>query len=309
LTTERPVSTAPVNLFEDGIAASLAQLRGQEQPETPTEEPAEPSDSPEYEPEEEEPEAEATAEVEEEPEETEPAPKAQRHSTAEWAQILIKEGEQRLSEIPPRLHAEVFSEYKRELTKQVSAQTQQVIAGQLRQEQALREYVANVDEHFATDPDGKLAWMENDPNARNYLEGKRYLAQVASRAPEEHVAAISALQQRSERQYARLTGFPDQQAELATRAQQGRYPSTEEGMAQLEQDVDTYLAEAARGNVGRTQQNGTGTPTRTARRPLVTGGSGPKPASATPDISKIKDPYELMTMGVEQQSRRLRATR
>ncbi len=78
-------------------------------------------------------------------------------------------------------------------------------------------------------------------------------------------------------------------------------------MAQLTDDVDTLMGEALRGNAGKTQQNGTGAPSRTARRPLVTGGTGPKPASSTgPDISKIKDPYELMTLGVEQQSRRLR---
>lgn len=317
----KPVSTNPSNLFADGIMADINGLRATTAP--PEETPPEPSDTPEFEPDaEQEPEEPEAPEGDEAPEEPgdepkpdeQPAaedkkPKAPQRTPQEWAAVLQQDGIKRLSEIPPRQHQEVVALYVKDLEAKARESERQTIANQLLQERNLAKFVYDVDAFYANDAEGqqnKLRWLQsNDPNARVYLDGKRYLESVQNQTPQQRVDAISTLQRRSERQWQRASGLDSIQQELAKRHEQGRYPATEEGLAQLEADVDQLLVDAAKGN--GTRPAVATTVNRTARRPVTGSGTGSRsvaPRTAPgPDISKIKDPAELMRIGVEQQSR------
>jgi len=246
-----------------------------------------------------------------------PKPKAPRRTAEEWGKTLAAEGLQHISQIPNALlrTPALLEAYGNERARAAAERTQATIAENLRHEDNLRRFVAEVDDHFADDPDGLLAWIKADPQGPVYANAQQYLAQSQQRTPEERVgaaAAAEALNERATRQYSRLGRFPDLQAELVRRQQEEKkYPATSEGMAQLERDVDELLEQGLSTAAGSARGNGAGPAgqppeRRRPARPLVSPGSSGAPARrGAPDVSNTNDPDELVSMGVTQGLRQL----
>lgn len=241
-------------------------------------------------------------------------PAKPKRTAAEWAQILAREGKQRLAEISPPEREAVLLEYAEIRAREASAQTQADISEQLRQRDATSQWIAQVDANFADDPDGKLAWLESDdPRVETYRLGKRWLAQLQTQPQEQQVAGFAALNQRARREYSRLEKFPVLQSELDARRTQNRYPATEGGVAQLQTDVDELLGRAATDGGNGTSgapDNGTRPARRSVARPLVTSagntGAVRQPSNAPRNVSEMTDPTELVAEGIRAGFRELR---
>lgn len=292
MTTERLESAD--NIFSDAIAASLAEIAPDDAPQPDPED----DDEGPFTELDEEPEADGPQE-QDEPDAEPEAAKPERHTADEWAEILAT-NPQRISEVPRRFIPDVYKASLAKREQEAATRVEARIAQQLQYERDLRRFVNAADENFEADPDGKLAWLQSgDPQAKLYIDGKAYLGQVDAQTPQQHVSAVASLTRDADREYGRLRDFPDLQKQLAARNSEGRYPPNAEGLARLREDVDSLLADAARGNAQRAQ-NGNGAPSRTARRPLVSGGTAPRRQPAGPDIEKINDPDQLFAMGMAQ---------
>lgn len=243
-----------------------------------------------------------------------PTPKGRR-SVEEWATFLATEGVSRVAEVPNAVlrDPKLLDAYAKEVSQRTAAATQAQIADQLQRQEQMRQFVAEVDQHFADDPDGKLDWIETDPRGQVYLQSKQYLAQIQGQTPQQRVeaaAAVQALSARSQRQYARLERWPELQQELVRRqSEEHRYPATEDGLAALERDVDELIERGYAGGSGAQTpaREGSQAPAAERRRPArpITGagGAGRSSQRDSRDISQINDPHELFAMGVQDAAR------
>ena len=225
----------------------------------------------------------------------------------EWAEVILRDGPQRFAEVPRKLQADVARTYGDLRAKQAAVDAQTVVADYYQRLQRAADAVARVDEHFAEDPDSKLAWLESDdPNAQVYVQLRNWTRQANSQPPQEQVAQVTALQQRALSQYERLKDYPEQQAELQSRAAQQRYSTSEDGVALLQADVDELLAQGIESRITkkaapakqRAAERHAGAQTRRAvPKPDVAPGRATR---ASPDISQINDPSELFAIGIRQ---------
>lgn len=242
-----------------------------------------------------------------------------KRTAAEWAEVIARDGVQRLAEVPRAEIQDVMAAYGEVKAQQAAVSTQTAIAESLRRQDELTGWVRNVDEHFDGDPDGKLAWMESlDPAVAQQVElyknGKRLLTRIEQQSHEERVSEVGGLNQRAEYQYKRLEGIPEAQAELLRRQQSGRYSGDPAvALDTLARDVDELMRQGY-GKGAPAQADGAASDDRAPRkrvaRPLVGSGisaSGMrrKPSNA-PDASTSNDPNELIAMGLADGMRQLR---
>ncbi len=262
---------------------------------------------------------EEPADEDEEPEASQDArePKVKR-TAAEWAEVIAKDGVQRLAEVPRAEIPAVMAAYGDVKAAQAAASTQTSIAESLRRQDELTTWVRSVDDHFDGDPDGKLAWMESlDPadaqQVELYKNGKRLLTRIERQSHEERVSEAGTLNQRAQREFTRLEGNTEAQAELLRRQNAGRYSGDPVvALDMLQRDVDELMKQGyGHGASGTTDGAATDQPARRRpARPLVGSGisaSGMrrKPQNA-PDASTSNDPNELIAMGLADGMRQLR---
>lgn len=315
---ERPAAQlpeTPESLVFGGIQAGIDGLTGQSPPQADEDEDAEDAPPADDETGDEpddgagESDEDETAESGEPPEGTKPT-RPQR-TAEEWRDVLLKEGAQRIANVPRAMQAEVIASYGEARARAAAAAAEANIANSLKNQERMRQFIEGVDKQFAEDPDGKLAWLESpDPNADLYRQAKRVLAQYEGVEPEERVRRTASYNERAQRQYDRLAKFPEAQAEVMKRLQSAPspYTATDEGMAALERDVDALLEE----NLTRSAGNGAGQgaqsgkpPARRPARPVVSPGQASRPAGKARDISKITDPDELFTVGIAEQMKQV----
>jgi hypothetical protein len=243
---------------------------------------------------------------------------ATKPSPAEWGRIVAADAA-RVAEVSNKaLRDPAFLQALREESARLAGTTvRQQLTEQLRTQENYRRFVFEVESHFDGDPDGLLAWIQTDPQGPVYTQAKQLAAAFEQQTPDERVAAADGLiqlNQRSVRQFERLSRFPELQAEIARRQEQEqRYPASEEGLAALERDVDELLergfTQRSGGDGGNGEQR-TAPPGRPrAARPMIGGGqAAPRgQRSRERDISKIDDPTELFSSGIGDGIRRQRS--
>ena len=177
--------------------------------------------------------------------------KPARHTDDEWAEIMLRDGPQRFAEVPRRLQSAVATKYGDLRARQAAQDAQTVVSDYFSRLRRAQDAVARVDDHFADDPDGKLAWIESGADGSDtYVQLRKWVRQANEQPQSEQVAQVQALQQRAQAQYARLADFPEQQAELQRRASEQRYGQSDEGVALLQSDVDALLREGVEAQLG-----------------------------------------------------------
>lgn len=258
------------------------------------------------------PEADADEYEEDEPDDQPTEGRAPR-TEDEWAEIIQRDGPQRFAEVPRKLQAVVAEKYGDLRARQAATDAQTVVADYYSRLRRATDAVARVDDNFADDPDGKLAWLESeDPNAATYVQLRNWIRQANTQPPQEQVQQVAVLQSRAQAQFNRLADFPDQQAELANRAGQQRYTQSEEGVSLLQADVDQLLAAGIEAKVARK-----GEPARRRAQERVAGAERRRntpvpdtsPGRATrpeTDISQTNNPNELFAIGVSRKFANLR---
>ena len=178
----------------------------------------------------------------------------------------------------------------------------------------MRAFIDRIDETYADDPDGRLAWQDENPvEAGAYLQAKAFFAGEAGKSSQQIVNEAASSNARAATQWNRLTDLPEQQTALAKLRDGGRYsvPNVENAEAALElmsADVDRLLRE------GLTAATKTEDTPSTRKRRAEGRRRVPKPAAESggganqrpkDDISEVNDVRELLALGAEADRRSL----
>src|SRR5690606_36396972 len=156
---------------------------------------------------------------------------------------------QRISEVPGRHRAEAMRLYGDRLRAQAVEEATRTVTERLNQQKQITEWVAKVDESFADDPDGMLAWLkQGGEDAQFYTRATAYLKPLEGKPVEELAQSGVALNERAKQQFARLDRLPAEVAaefkqRIQENAQKQRYPMDDAGLTLLSQDIDEYLSE------------------------------------------------------------------
>jgi ElaB/YqjD/DUF883 family membrane-anchored ribosome-binding protein len=302
--TVRPAATdvhqTPEDWFASGIDAELASLAGEapiqpgslEEPDT------------DEQPEPDEPDNDLLGSIDTTDTDQGAGGQPASRTAEEWVETLLTSGTQRLAEVPKRMLAEVTEMYAERRAQDAQRAAVEAVTQAQERERQTRQFVAEVEQQYADDPDGFNAWVRSgDPNAATFVQAKAWLKQLDGAAPGQVAEAIVRLRNDATYQFNRIKDFPEAQQELVRRQkEQQRYPETEAGLRNLSRDVDELLSQYARNaSTKQAQPN----PRAAAARERL---SAPKPDVETPARSaapsgrdwaqRTNDPNELFQRGV-----------
>lgn len=310
-------SGAPVNTFELPETPESLAVGAIVQAMLPTSSEEDEQDEPEpVDDEDLEEDFEDAEEPDEEPEPTgdqdpadEETPKAKR-SVDEWAEVLQRDGLQRVANIPRRELVPALQKYVEREKTQVVTDAATIAAAQLETQRQWIKWVSDIDAAAQDDPDGKLSWLESgDANAQQYLQWKAYLEREQPPEVQASTQQTARLNQLMQKQTARLKDSPELQAELMAKHHANPYPATVDGLDRLTDDVIELLARDVEAKVAKKQEPAkkqaremvsSSANRRAAARPDVSPGRGTRPASDIDRrIEQSTDPDELFAIGLQ----------